>query len=349
MPALFKWVLDSVTSTAIDLVEAAYDLRASELDWLEQLLEVGAPVLDHGCGVAALDFVRDEAVVFNRLITRGLPSDYEERFLRAVSKVSHQTMVAMTPAGWAGTWTELSAEYPEESRAFLEVIGYRDALGILATDPNGCGIHIAAPLGDSLRLTPRRRERWKMLGAHIATAHRLRRALAARLGDSSASPKTELPLDAEAVIDASSFRMVDSAGAEARSSVEVLRDAARGVDCARGGLRSRDPEHAFETWTALVSGRWSLVDWFDTDERRYVLAIPNAPEAPDPRGLTEQEAQVVAYVLVGDTSKLIAYRLGLSKGRISGLLSSAMRKLGVKTKTALVEKLRPLGRPVPGG
>ena len=123
--------------------------------------------------------------------------------------------------------------------------------------------------------------------------------------------------------------------------------AARGVDRARGEMRTREPERAFETWTSLVSGRWSMVDWFDTDGRRYVLAVPNPPEAPDPRGLTEQEAQVVAYVMLGETSKLIAYRLGLSKARISGLLSSAMRKLGVKSKTALVEKLRPLGSPTP--
>ncbi len=285
--------------------------------------------------------------VLRRMITRGLPSDYEDRFRSAMSTLSPEVVMAMTPAGWAGTWTEVLADHPEESRSVLEFMGYPDILGILATDPNGFGIHIAAPLREPRRLTPRRRERWKMLAAHITSAHRLRRALTNGLAHHGARPTTRLPLDAEAVFAVPGLRMVDSASPEAHCAAEVLRDAARGVDRARGEMRTREPERAFETWTSLVSGRWSMVDWFDTDGRRYVLAIPNPPEAPDPRGLTEQEAQVVAYVMLGETSKLIAYRLGLSKARISGLLSSAMRKLGVKSKTALVEKLRPLGSPVP--
>jgi DNA-binding CsgD family transcriptional regulator len=53
----------------------------------------------------------------------------------------------------------------------------------------------------------------------------------------------------------------------------------------------------------------------------------------------------VTYVLFGDTNKLIAYRLGLSQGRVSVLLKSAMHKLGVKSKAQLVQKLGPLGVP----
>jgi len=184
-----------------------------------------------------------------------------------------------------------------------------------------------------------------MLGAHIASAFRLRQALS-EAGEGSEDHSTGLPRDAEAVIDVDGFRLVGSAGpAGDPSCAEVLREAARSVDRARSELRKDSPERALETWNALVSGRWSMVDWFDTDGRRFVLAMPNAPECRDPRGLTEQERQVVNYILQGDTNKLIAYRLGLSQARVSGLLKSAMRKLGVKTKVALVEKLRPLGVP----
>jgi DNA-binding CsgD family transcriptional regulator len=37
---------------------------------------------------------------------------------------------------------------------------------------------------------------------------------------------------------------------------------------------------------------------------------------------------------------MIGYRLGLSKSRVSMLLRSAMRKLGVRTRSQLVIKLR---------
>lgn len=122
-----------------------------------------------------------------------------------------------------------------------------------------------------------------------------------------------------------------------------MRDAAIRIDRSRGKLRKQDPELALQTWTALVDGRWSLVDWFDTDQRRLILAIPNPPEIRDPRGLTEQEAQVVTYAALGETNKLIAYRLGLSQPRLSSLLKSAMHKLGAKSKADLVRKLQPFG------
>lgn len=85
-----------------------------------------------------------------------------------------------------------------------------------------------------------------------------------------------------------------------------------------------------------------MVEWFDTDDRRYMLAVPNAPRVMDPRGLTKRESQVVAYAALGDSHKLIAYRLGISRTRVSGALGSAMRKLKVKTQAQLVAKLHAL-------
>ena len=71
-----------------------------------------------------------------------------------------------------------------------------------------------------------------------------------------------------------------------------------------------------------------------------MLGLPNAPAATDPRGLTEREHQVVTYAITGQTNKLIAYQLGLSKGRVSTLMSSATRKLGAQTRAQLIKKLR---------
>ena len=83
-----------------------------------------------------------------------------------------------------------------------------------------------------------------------------------------------------------------------------------------------------------------MVDWFDTDGRRFVLALPNSPDVSDPRGLSDRESQVVAYAVLGQTNKMIAYRLGLSRSRVSMLLRAAMRKLDVQTRTQLVLKMR---------
>ncbi|MBW1905912.1 MAG: helix-turn-helix transcriptional regulator [Deltaproteobacteria bacterium] len=89
-----------------------------------------------------------------------------------------------------------------------------------------------------------------------------------------------------------------------------------------------------------MRGRWSLLDWFDTDGRRFVIAKPNAPNIGDPRGLTEREAQVVTYAALGETGKIIGYRFGLSTSTVSSLLLSAMHKLGVSSQAQLAEKMR---------
>jgi DNA-binding CsgD family transcriptional regulator len=92
-----------------------------------------------------------------------------------------------------------------------------------------------------------------------------------------------------------------------------------------------------------------MVEWFDTDRRRYILAVPNAPRVLDPRGLTKRESQVVAYAVLGESHKHIAYRLGISRSRTSNALKSAMRKLGAKTQPQLVAKLHAIRDQEPPG
>ena len=156
-------------------------------------------------------------------------------------------------------------------------------------------------------------------------------------------PITEMPLQAEALLDPTRFLVAQAAGgAQERGASKTIREAARLVDKARGPLRQDDPEEALRIWRGLVRGRWSLVDWFDTDGRRFVLAKPNAPNIRDPRGLTEREALVATYAASGESRKLISYRTGLSESTVSRALDSAMHKLTVKTKAQLVEKMRGL-------
>jgi DNA-binding CsgD family transcriptional regulator len=81
-------------------------------------------------------------------------------------------------------------------------------------------------------------------------------------------------------------------------------------------------------WQAMVEGRWSLVDHFDSDGRRFVVAHRNDAAVPDMRGLTWRERQVAAYAALGHANKLIAYELGLSVGTVGQHLATARAKLG---------------------
>ncbi|MBW1762562.1 MAG: response regulator transcription factor [Deltaproteobacteria bacterium] len=146
------------------------------------------------------------------------------------------------------------------------------------------------------------------------------------------------------MLDPKRFSIMEAVGdAKESEATKALREAAIVVDRARGRMRKTDPDEALRIWKSLVEGRWSMVDWFDSDARRFVLAIRNPPGINDPHGLTKRESQVSAYAALGESGKLIGYRLGISTSRVSAVLKDAMRKLRVHTQAELVEKMRGLG------
>lgn len=333
--------MDPSTSALIDLVEAAYDLAVDDEEWLPKLMKAGLPLFDQGLGVGALSYARPhdgtKVIIHQQYVASG-PEDFPERNLRFTSAGSAEVSQVMTRPGMAMTLTECAGDrYVEDVERWRRCFDYSvDAFGITAVDPNGEGIHIIAPLAEVTTLARPTRLRWQMIGAHLAAGYRLR--VAARNATREA---TELPHGAEAVIEGRSFRMTDAEGSgRSASSARTLRDAAVRVDRARGRLRETDPIEALKVWRGLSQGRWSLVDWFDSDDRRYVLAIPNPPQVRDPRALTERERQAATYASFGDSNKLIAYRLGLSESTVSHAVRQAMYKLGAKNRAQLVLRMR---------
>jgi len=104
-----------------------------------------------------------------------------------------------------------------------------------------------------------------------------------------------------------------------------------------------DPDAAMSAWEGLIQGRWSLIDHFDTDNRRFVVAIRNDPTYPDPRGLTERERQIAEFVGLGKSSKEIRYILGVSHSAVTNYTASTQKKLGLKSRTELAAFFAPCG------
>jgi DNA-binding CsgD family transcriptional regulator len=333
-------VVDRTGTALIDFTEAAYDLRLEPHAWLPRLIEAGAPVLDHGLGVLAVTCARPPdgaSLRVDGLHAIGAPSDLPERVSRAQQETPPSLLWLLSRPTMPRTLSEAAEDNLEAFQMVMRHFDFaKDGLGMSSFDPSGSGVYLIAPLPKVTTLTEKSRERWQMLASHFGAGRRLRRAL----HDAGPELASDLPHVAEVVIDPTTFRVTDAQGkAKSADALDALRAAVLQVDRARGRLRKSDPEQALALWKALVRGRWSTVDWFDSDGRRYVLGLPNAPDVSDPRGLTERESQVVALVLFGQTNKLIAYNLGLSTGRISTLLRSAMRKIGVQTRSQLIAKL----------
>lgn len=86
-----------------------------------------------------------------------------------------------------------------------------------------------------------------------------------------------------------------------------------------------------------MTGRWSLVDRFESDGRRYLVARRNDPELAEPRSLSHRERQVLAYAALGYANKHIAYTLGLAPSTVSSHLRTAMRRVGAPSRAALAD------------
>ncbi|MEM8608261.1 MAG: LuxR C-terminal-related transcriptional regulator [Myxococcota bacterium] len=332
-------LMEPVAAAMIDLVRAAYDLDVEDAEWLPQMMAAGLSILDHGLGVVGGVYTRPPGggeVSTNQIHVASGPEDFALRQARVGLECPPEVQQACTRPGICATLSEVAGEkYASAVESWTRHHDYaKDALGLSAVDPDGQGVMLIAPLRERTRLHGRLRHRWQMLGAHLASGFRLRRVLRMRHAEEFAG--SDLPLGAAAVLNPGSFDVFEAEGAAQDQSMRsALREEAKRVDRARGRLGSVPPEEALQLWRSLVEGQWSMIDWFDSDRRRFILALPNPPDVRDPRGLTERESQVATYAALGDSKKLICYRLGLSSSRVSTLLHSAMRKLGADSHAAL--------------
>jgi DNA-binding CsgD family transcriptional regulator len=96
----------------------------------------------------------------------------------------------------------------------------------------------------------------------------------------------------------------------------------------------QSPEEAVASWRALVAGRWAVVDHFDHDGRRYLVAV-RSDESPR-AALSVVEKQTLTLLARGCSSKLAAYQLGVAPSTIATRLASARRKLGTKTRVETI-------------
>lgn len=332
---------------AIDVAEAAYDLEVEATEWLPRVVQSGVELFDLGFGNIAMlggGFRGDSLATVTQIVTSDGKPDLAVAMMTAVQEIGPETIREHTAKATSSRVLEtLSTQLqddPSSYQTYTKHLACGDVVSLHAHDPDGHGVLISMPSDEMADIPPEVARTWERTAVHISTAYRLRRRLGAAV-KSGGYALTDLPLDAEALLDPTSFSLKEAVGdAQNENTATAIRDAALRVDRARGKLRRDDPDEALDLWKGMVRGRWSIVDWFDTDGRRFVLAKPNAPDLGDPRGLTEREHQVVTYASHGESSKLISYRVGISPQQVSKLLRSGMKKLGVKTTAALVEKLR---------
>jgi DNA-binding CsgD family transcriptional regulator len=233
------------------------------------------------------------------------------------------------------TLSVIGTEDPRLHRAVQRRVGCEDVLCLVAVDSQLHGVLLLTPTRARIDLSGKARKRWRTLAWHIGAADRLRRALG-RSNLERLIPVTSLSRELRA-----DTRPDTPTSAPIGRS---LRDAAVHLDADRGGGGESQTAQALEALRGLVDGELSMIDWFVSNGRRFTLARPSDPSLGDPRALSAQEQEVVLRTARGERRKLVAYHVGISRSRVSRVLGSAMRKLGIKSQSELVMKVRCLER-----
>jgi DNA-binding CsgD family transcriptional regulator len=323
-------------SDLVSVVERAYDLDSDTETWLAGILEAAQPLLDSGFGLVGYAFdAKAEHLSAPVIVSRGVDSDSIEATARLlmnapkamVDRTYLSSRVVATASEATGLGEKL-AEFEPWMR-YAAPLGMVDNLGIKARgqDPGqGCMLHA---IRDTICRTSRTERRlWERIAAHISAGLRLRWALERGAEASRGQSEAILRPDGQ-------LAHAESA-AEPPSRRDVLRDAVKRLERARGATRRTEPEVALELWRGLVAGRWTLIDQYEENGRRYLVARRNDPEHLDPRALTPRERQVAHLVAQGQSNKLIAYTLGLSLSTVGTHIAAAKRKLGVSSRSELI-------------
>lgn len=179
-----------------------------------------------------------------------------------------------------------------------------DLLVIHCLDGAGSGVCLGALLASGAAASAPRRRCWVRVAAHVGAAFRLRMLFHTLARDGDDAPP----------------------GLDGRDTLHQL--VRRSAGCGDAGMASAH-------WEALVHGRWSMLDRFDADGRRFVVAVSNEPPCGDPRGLTPRERQVAEFAGQGKAAKEIAFLLGVTEAAVGNCLARVQHKLGLRSPVEL--------------
>jgi DNA-binding CsgD family transcriptional regulator len=320
-------------SDPVGLVEALYRFDLSTDAWLGLVLGGLSPLLDRDhLGIFGGFYGCPDPVTFapTCLAERGVSDE-----LRAIFQ---EGLAALPPVFVAGGllcrswfigdevegWQDISAV----RSGALAAQGLRNMLVLNAVEPDGSGCSFFSFWTERRRLPGEARLAFTRIARHLAAAHRVRR----RLGETSVSAQI-----ADAVLEPGGRVRHAGASAKGRAERELLGRAALAMDRARSRQGRRDSLQAIQSWQGLVGPGWTLVEHFERDGRRYILAIDNRPKGPSFELLSVRERELVRLAVRGLANKEIAFSLGLASSTVRVLMARAAAKVGVHSRRELLE------------
>ena len=314
----------ATAAAAMDVIEAAHASELGLQPWAElirdstrQLLK--SPFVNLGIG-------RRDEQAYSILAAASFAPAFSRFWAGALADQAEAFDPFARYPNFVGTAIALvgSNPVPEQLSVFQAALSARDILGIVAL-AGDTSLALGVPSPTPIKLNPRDRWLLTQVALHLETALHLRtqpQAEVARLSPNGA------------------FLDVSDRSLSAQGAGGVKRHVAR---VEQGRTRQQRKElAAVDAWTALVSGRWVLVEREERGIARH-YAIFEAGRGHALRALSEQEARVVELSARGLAGKCTAYALGVAPGTVSKLLASAALKAGL---TQLVGALLGVAPPI---
>lgn len=318
-------------AAALTVLDAAYADAIDDATWLAGVTAAVAPALDRGLGVAGYFVELGGPGEFRGWGHTGDTDIDVPAMWQLVSARGPDFLRQVHMTGPFGTTEGLVRLGIRGGGAVLSAMDVGGAAGVMGIDPSGRGVAFGTwrPSGTPAPARRGEAEFWARVAPHLATAARLRRLLQVT------------PAEAEAVLEPSGRLVHAEPAAAGRIEREALRQAVVQFDRARGRGRKDDAAVALSLWRCMVEKRWTLVDRFERDGRRYLVAYPNAPDARHRLpSLSARERTVAAAAALGHSNKVVAYELDLAVSTVATMLSRAMKKLGVASRLELVRVFR---------
>ena len=342
-------------------MDATWRLAEDPEQWLSRVARALSPVLDQGSGVQTLGVsFGAERHQLSTPVLHGGTSRWNTMWLEnwwkpVVEPLDSPTFLAMLGQGPVCSaqqlWSRLPPQLPSLSlqleslsdqgwsHAFRREpapepprLFYVDSLNLFVHDrSSGEALCVVANRPDivSPGELSRTRRTFSSIVSHLRVALRTRGRL-----------RTQALLTQAEAIFAPDGAVLDASGSARRRAARVaLRDAVCRLERARTAKTDTQVDDALRLWPQLTSGRWSIIDAFDTDGRRYLVAVPNE-EAPSLSALSPREEEVVRAVAEGQSNKEIAWKLGRSTSTVATFISRGCRKLGVTSRAQLVSLVR---------
>lgn len=297
------------------LVRQLYAAEPDEQTWLEGIYEAAQEALGDPPALVVSKFrVTQDGILHS---AQSVGSEAIEMLHRAPPDAVRGLFFS-GPLSWGKTGVSSDPRMVDLLNQESNRYGVVDGLGLVGIDSSGHALVISFGV-HSRRLSSSTRTTLLRLAGQMTTAHRLRRT----------------PTAPAAHLDPKSGEVLEDMSLAGESNGELER-AALAIERAQRQA-GRDPNAALGLWKAMVEGKWSLVERFESDGRRILVAHPNAPRTRKHHALTEPERKVVSMVALGHSQKLVAYELGYSQAATSQRLKNALQKLGLKSCVELIE------------